>query len=158
MEKTEIRRREDEAIERHGWAIRGVFGSEDGSDPELAFTVGLHERGCPEIITLGMPYQVAGRLLNEVAEQLLAEHSGGSWLAVGQRLLPGWPVKLFGVPCQKHDLIGDAEAVLARSGGTAEVVQLCWSDSKGKFPWEAGFDSTLKESQPVMGRLPGGLH
>lgn len=149
---------EERLIAEHGWAIRGVFESDDGSTPSFAFTVGLHDRGCPELITFGVQYQIAGRFLNELAEQLVSGNRQDARLIAGPVVMQGWPVKFFLLQCAAGDLNGDVAAVLARSGGSAAVAQVCWSDEAGKFPWEPGFASSLVGVQPVLGTPPGALH
>jgi hypothetical protein len=154
----ELAIREERVIAQHGWAIRGVFASDDGSTPEFAYTVGLHDRGCPELITFGVQYRVAGSLLNELAGQLVGEGMEDFRLVVGPRAMEGWPVKFYILPCDPSALEDDAAGVLSRSGGQAKVAQVCWSDEAGNFPWEHGFDARLRGVQPVLGAPPGAAH
>lgn len=149
---------EERIIAQHGWAIRGVFESEDGEVPSFAFTVGLHDRGCPELITLGVQYLIAGRLLNELAEQLVQGERKDARLVSGPVAMEGWPVKFYLLPCSPGDLEGDMAKVLERSGGSAAVAQVCWSDEMGRFPWEPGYSASMLRSQPVLGTPPGALH
>ena len=59
---------EERMISVHGWAIRGIEECFEGGMPIYAHTVGLHQRGLSELIVVGLPYQMAGRFLNAVAD------------------------------------------------------------------------------------------
>ncbi|MBW8711109.1 MAG: DUF4262 domain-containing protein, partial [Mycobacterium sp.] len=50
-------------IRIHGWAVQSV---EDDRLP-FAYTIGLHDRGLPELLVTGLSPQPAARLLNDVA-------------------------------------------------------------------------------------------
>ena len=64
-------------IARQGWTVIGVFPTPDEPGPSLAYTVGLGERGLPELATYGLHVQIAHSLLNEVARRTVEE--GGLW-------------------------------------------------------------------------------
>lgn len=145
-------------IERCGWAVRGVFGAEDGSTPEFAYTVGLHLRGLPELIIFGLQYLVAGSILNALADQMLRDGVKDERLLEGPRALPGCPARLFALSGVAGMLVDEASVVLRHSDGRAAVLQVCWSDEMGRFPWAAGFNEQLADLQPLFGHAPGAAH
>jgi len=52
-----------EIVRVHGWAIQGV---EDERRP-YTYTIGLHDRGLPELLITGLRQESAARVLNDVA-------------------------------------------------------------------------------------------
>ena len=52
-----------ETIRINGWAVQGV---EDDRRP-YAYTIGLHDRGLPELLVTGLSPERAARVLNDVA-------------------------------------------------------------------------------------------
>ena len=62
----------------HGWAVSYV---ESDRNP-LAYTVGLHDCGLPELLITGVSAQRATRLLNIVAKDMM----GGRTLTPGQKV------------------------------------------------------------------------
>lgn len=61
-----------------GFAVQGVFPTDDDDGPSFCYTVGLTARGWPELIVLG-PIDVGHPLLNRVVE----------YLDSGERPVPG---------------------------------------------------------------------
>lgn len=57
-----------ETVDKHGWAAQYV----ESDRAPFAYTVGLHARVLPELLVTGLPPQPTVRLLNTVAEYLLA--------------------------------------------------------------------------------------
>src|SRR6476661_6742042 len=60
-----------ETIRINGWAVQGV---EDDRRP-YTYTIGLHDRGLPELLVTGLSPQRAARVLNDVAGAAV----GGRW-------------------------------------------------------------------------------
>src|SRR5262249_52869691 len=68
-------------IRIHGWAVQGV---EDDRLP-YAYTIGLHDRGLPELLVTGLPPEGAAGLLNDVAGAAVdgRDLAPGAHIAVG---------------------------------------------------------------------------
>ena len=131
------------ALEEHGWL---VVDSPDGA----ASTVGLTARGLPELVVLGLPSDVGGALLRELAERLLDGDLAADDVADGdpvEGLLEGRPPVLLTVP---RDLPSPAAEVY----GTVRLRQLVWPDADGRMPWDDGF--AHPDLQPLLGDPPVG--
>lgn len=61
-----------ETIRRHGWALQGVLGDEDG--PPFVYTVGLSGFGHPELILFATSQATAATVLNDLGELVRAGH------------------------------------------------------------------------------------
>jgi hypothetical protein len=128
----------------HGWAVQYV---EDDRRP-YAYTVGLHERGLPELLVTGVPPQRAVQLLNAVAE----------YVVNGGRPTPGHRISLpdgtlMEVVQVEHP---DAHMNVAAAfyGSDLRALQLVWADDRGHRPWCAEFaDGGV--AQPVLGVRAG---
>lgn len=58
-----------EIVRDHGWAVQFV---ESGQRP-FAYTIGLHDKGLPELLITGLPPQNSARLLNSIAHQIVED-------------------------------------------------------------------------------------
>src|SRR6201986_5499176 len=70
-----------EKVQQNGWIVQFV---QDDRTP-FAYTIGLHERGLPELLVTGMPPERANLVLSTVAEYLLK----GGRPVPGERMLVG---------------------------------------------------------------------
>jgi hypothetical protein len=129
-----------EKILAHGWAVQYV---EDDRRP-FAYTIGLHDRGLPELLVTGLAPRHATWLLNTFARRTL----------LGRRPAPGNQVSL---PAgTRVELVGVAQPdahlymAVAIEGPGIEAVQLVWADDRGRWPWAPGFDDG-RRPQPVLG-------
>src|SRR5687767_12106802 len=107
-------------IERCGWMVQAVSGR-----PRLAYTVGLTERGLPELVTTGLAPARAHVLLNSVAAAGLVLVPGES-VQVGEQVL-----EVVEVPHPDAHLF----TALALYGDALRAVQLVWADERGHWPW-----------------------
>jgi len=143
-------------IDEYGWAVMGVGGGacdtpgcDGGPDDdgiEFAYTIGLSTLGFPEIITYGLPQQVAHACLN----------------FLGQRVIAGKPPK---IGCPIEQVFRDSRGYLIDVADTSDLVvvgqiypetvatQLIWPDWRGRFPWESGYNR-WRYPQPLMGPPP----
>jgi hypothetical protein len=100
-----------ETIRRHGWALQGLDGDEDG--PPYVYTVGLSGFGHPELIVFATAQAAAARLLNELGELVRA----GRTLVAGQRVVaPSGDVHLLAFPEAEHWLFA-ADDLYGTPGG-----------------------------------------
>ena len=65
-------------MRKNGWAVQYV----ESDRTPLAYTVGLHDCGLPELLMTGVSAQRAMRLLNTVAKDMM----GGKSLTPGQKI------------------------------------------------------------------------
>lgn len=129
------------ALDEHGWLVV------DGPDG-AASTVGLTTRGLPELVVLGLPAEVGGALLHDLAERLLHGDLADVEVADGEPvdgLLDGRPPVLLTV---RQDLPSPAAGVF----GTARLRQLVWPDRDGRMPWDPGFAHA--DLQPLLAGPP----
>lgn len=132
-------------IERYGWAVRCVADS----DPALciAYTVGLSTHGHPEVVMTGLPADAGQAFLNIVGEIVVRE---GGRLEAGSsttELADGPAMPVIQVE-DKSDLTAVEELF-----GDVPALQVIWTDSRGRLPWEAGY-ANPPASQPLLGRAP----
>jgi hypothetical protein len=129
-----------EKILAKGWAVQYV---EDDRRP-FAYTIGLHDRGLPELLVTGLDPRPALWLLNTFARRALggkAPKAGKQvWLPAGTR------VELVRVAQPDAHLY----MAVAIEGPEIEAVQLVWADGRGRWPWAPGFDDG-RRPQPVLG-------
>ncbi len=123
-----------------GWAVQYV----EGDRRPFAYTIGLHDRGLPELLVTGLVARQSFWLLNTFAKRMLA----------GLRPIPGDQVSL---PARTRlELVGvehpDAHMgmAIALEGTGVTAVQLVWADGRGRWPWAPGFDDGQR-CQPVLG-------
>ena len=129
-----------ETVEKHGWAVQFV----ESDRTPYAYTVGLHERGLPELLVTGLAPQPAVRALNSVAEYLV---DGGKPVP-GERILIGGELLLEVVQVQHPE--AHMNVAVAFYGADLRALQLVWPDDRGHLPWCAAF-SNGNVRQPVLG-------
>ncbi len=122
-------------ISAHGWALQGVFG--DTPDSMFTYTVGLTEKGLPELWLGTLSPRQAGPILNDLARLSISRDG----LPVGEPLDIEWsvPFRLRGPVT-----IDDSEAFAAKAMYGEEavtVLQGLWADSQGRSPDEDGYDA-----------------
>lgn len=126
------------ALEEHDWLV--VHGPGAASS-----TAGLARQDLPELVVLGLPPEVGGALLHELAEHLLAGEPVPDEQPLGWLVEGGRPPVLLPVPTPP-----EMPAVQAL-GRPVQVRQLVWADDAGRMPWEPGADAT---GQPLLGPPP----
>jgi len=131
-------------IEAHGWAVRNV----SDADPAkcLSYTVGLTAHGHPEVVMTGLPPKVGSAFLNIVGDIVVRE--GGEFRAeeVTTELADGPAMPVIEVS-DKSDLTA-VDAIY----GDVQAVQIVWTDSAGRLPWEPGY-ANPPGSQRLLGSL-----
>ena len=127
-------------VHRNGWAVQGV----EGRHP-LAYTVGLTDRGLPELVVTGLRAGPAASLLNDVARQVLQQD-----VTPGQRLSSAqWELQVLAVEHPQEHLL----TATALYGDEVRGMQLVWPDDRGRYPWQAGHRSQ-RGGQRLLGRSP----
>jgi Domain of unknown function (DUF4262) len=109
-----------------------------------AYTVGLHDRGLPELLVTGLVPSWAGRLLNCIARDLVKGHV----LRPGEHIAHGADPIIEIVEVEHPDVhMGWA---IAFGGPDVRALQLVWADDYGRWPWDPEFDDGRRR-QPVLG-------
>jgi hypothetical protein len=129
-------------IRDHGWVVQFV---EDDRRP-FAYTIGLHDLGLPELMLTGLSSRSAYRVLNSIAHTMVDDDTvfaPGSHIDYQDEFL------LEVVEVEHPDVY---LAFAIRLGGPElRALQLVWTDSRGRFPWEPGWRHGRRR-QPVFGR------
>lgn len=129
-------------IDTYGWAIRNV----SDADPTkcLSYTVGLTAHGHPEVVMTGLPPEAGTAFLNIVAEIVVRE--GGRFTAgeATTELADGPAMPVLAV-MDKTDLTA-VDAIY----GDVPALQIVWTDSGGRLPWEPGY-ANPPGSQRLLG-------
>jgi hypothetical protein len=132
-------------IERHGWAVRMVAPRLGEEGTVFAYTVGLTAIGHPEIVEQGLPNDIGQSFLNIVGEEVRKGRRFEAGSIVTDLSEGGQPVAFLRV----DDTSG--LTAVERIYGAVNALQLVWSDSAGRLPWELGF-APGADRQPLLGR------
>lgn len=130
----------------HGWHVIGIPDDEAG--PGFVFTVGVYLRTRqPEILMMGVPLEPAHRVLNAIAEHLMA----GGTIIPGQRypdFVDGRDVLFRPIhPSQYREYLGCANWFYRSLSGPYPALQCVWPDLHGHFPHESEFDARFSGRQ-----------
>lgn len=137
-------------IKEYGHALQGVFG-DGGTNDTFTYTVGLSGMDHPELIIIGLPYQVAGVLLNDMADRV---HQGQRF-AAGQiidDLVHNFPVVLIEVSDTTERLTVSNALYAIREPITA--LQIVYPDAESRWPWQEGSGVAKTD---LLGPVPDGL-
>jgi len=134
-------------VGEYGWAISGSHG--DGQAPPWAYSVGvwLTCQG-PELLLCGLPLESAAAVINAI----------GARIADGADVGPGTVLDDI---CQAPLAIRPVDASWRAAGllTTSDTfygmvrppyLQVVWSDTDGRFPWESRFQPGFHGYQPLL--------
>ncbi|MCW6004295.1 DUF4262 domain-containing protein [Micromonospora sp. CPCC 205371] len=145
----DIMRRHQELIDQHGWAVTGVFPTEDDPGAPFAYTIGLTAHGFPELIIAGLDPATSQLLLNDLARRVFDR---AQRFTTGQRisdLLAGYDAIIVEGPATEALYPGVAFANYGKERVTLQ--QVVWPDRHGHFPWEPEY-TIDPQVQPLLGR------
>lgn len=139
----------DAVIAQHGWAVQGVVAEEGvvvAGPPSWCYTVGLEDRGLPELLIVGLDPRTAQTILNDAAQHLI---DGAAW-SHGDRveeLLRGYDMAVVAVTDEVATAGDWFNVAFARRGSRTDldVLQLVWPDRDGDY-----LDTAR---QPILGAL-----
>lgn len=126
--------------------------AETDAVPEHAFTVGMWRTWRhPEVIAFGLPAAVLHALFELIADEV----DGGRRLVAGEKyedFLSGYPIQVRAVSkAQAARFLPLAATV---NGEDAfEVLQVCWPDRRGRWPWEETVHDSVRQLQPILDRV-----
>jgi hypothetical protein len=131
-------------IDTYGWAIRNVAAA----DPQecLSYTVGLTAHDHPEVVMTGLPPEVGTAFLNIVGEIVVREGRRFQAGEATDELADGRSMPVI----QVTDMSGLAAVRAIYDDATA--LQIIWTDSGGRLPWEPGY-ANPPGSQRILGPI-----
>lgn len=145
------RERMEEIIRRHGFMVQAVFATQEEPDSlPFQYTIGLHDRGLPELVSIGLPGDVGHALLNDVAAVIAQRKEAGEPLA-GEVSHERWPLPFYLLAADVPKAEDYATGARNRSAGEAQYLQVCWPDKHGRFPWHGDAEGSYKDAQPLLG-------
>ncbi len=148
----------DKAIFQHiremGWSVLLIEDDPETNDnePEFAYSVGLHfTHRLPEILLIGLPGEIAGPIINQVAAALV----DGFRPTPGQAYADFATVPLAFLPVgKKHFSHWMGSGWWFYRGQDFPVLQCIWPLKNGLFPWDDGYDPAALEHQPLLWEPP----
>jgi hypothetical protein len=136
-------------VRKHGCHIVGILPDERG--PGYDFSVGLFlNYGHAELVIFGLEGRDAANVINDVRDRAAA---GQKYVAgdVCDDLLIDTRVCFVEVPLQAYPpYFGTALWFYGTASRPFPILQIVWPDRHGHFPWETGYDASLKKYQPVL--------
>ena len=138
----------EQIIQRHGWAVQSVFADPEADEPSFSYSIGLCQKGLPELIVLGLPHPLASELLHILARRLM--DMGQDYKSLVGIVDVGFNVPVFLHPCRAEDVKDYALRAIHRGGPKISFLQVCFPNPQGKFAWEVGF-----EGHPKLYRILG---
>jgi hypothetical protein len=145
----DLMRRQQQLIDRYGWAVTAVFPTDDAPGAPFAYTVGLTTHGYPELIISGLDPTISQTLLNDLAARV---YDRAEQFTAGQRisdLLAGYDAVIVEGPATEALHPGAAFARYGRD--RVSLQQIVWPDPRGRYPWDPGY-AYGPDVQPVLGR------
>jgi hypothetical protein len=130
-----------ETIRGHGWAVQFV----ESDRRPFAYTIGLHDRGLPELLICGLPPDIATRVLNSIAHMIVDD---GTVLAPAMHIDYQDRFLIEVVEVQHPDV--HLKFAVRLCGPRVRALQLVWADDCGRWPWDTGWDHG-RRWQPVLG-------
>lgn len=115
----------------------GIMGN-----PGWNYTIGLTDRGKPELVVFGLPQRVGHDVLDNAVERLDEIRDG----AILDRIATAFPTAFREIPAVEANerFLIQAERFYGR---VVPVIQLVWPDPTGLFPWQPGCDARMAAIQ-----------
>ncbi|NLR92129.1 DUF4262 domain-containing protein [Flammeovirga agarivorans] len=139
-----------ENIKENGYHIGVIEG--DDYLPAFAFSIGLYKSyQHPEIIVFGLPMEMMKVTINTLCD---AVKKGTKYKANTEYndILNKFPVKFLEVNKAYYSDYLRYNSWVYDHSNNFPAVQLVWTDNKGNFPWDTGFNSKWKFNQPLLDR------
>lgn len=125
-------------IARVGWAVQGVFG--ETPEDMFSYTIGLTDKGLPELWIGTLGPQQSQPVLNGLAELALSRHGRGEALPIGEPIDAEYsvPFRLRGpVDVEAAEAFGAVRWAIDKP---VTLLQVLWPDNEGRFPDQDGYD------------------
>jgi hypothetical protein len=134
-------------IAEHGWLVLKVF--EEEGEPAFAFSTGLfHSYRHPEILMIGLPPDVAHRIINIIGGEA---RDGKQFEAdrLYDNILEGYDCAFVQVSKARYKkYLGTA--VWFYGGEDFPTLQCVWPDRNGCFPWDVEAPEAFCLRQPIL--------
>lgn len=139
----------DKAIEDPGWMVMGI----PDADPCFCYTIGLLKSfNHPEIIVFGLRLEIAHPLLNVVGFHIKAGkvyEPGKRYDDIAQRYDTQFvEVTFSNIQEYFGSLIGYYR--FHNDATPIQALQLVWTDTQNRFPWDEGFEEKFRAAQPLL--------
>jgi hypothetical protein len=134
-----------EMLRHHdGWQVQFV---EHDKRP-FAYTVGLHDRGLPELLITGLNAHVSNRVLKSIGHMIVDD---GTLLAPAMHIDYEDRFLIEVIEVEHPDV--HLKFAAAIGGSNVRALQLVWADDRGRWPWDPGWGHGRRR-QPVLGVRP----
>lgn len=143
-----------EQIKKVGWYNLHI-GQED-NQAAFSFSIGhFQQHNHPELILVGLPAEVANQLLNIAVVKIVGAKERLEPYKKYDDFTEGLAVAFIPVELDFYrDYLGYANWYYGDLPKPYPVLQMVWPDREGYFPWEAEFDTSFKQAQPLLGFGP----
>ena len=136
-------------IARYGLQVIMVSGSD--YSPSFAYSIGLFETyKQPEIICFGLPDKLGHEIINDVAELMKKGETIKTHITYDTIFMDSRAEFLHVDDRNIDDYFGAALNYYATTKFPA--IQLLWTDTNDKFPWEENFEERFLHDQPLLDR------
>ena len=134
-------------VKQYGLEVVSIFEDERG--PGFAFSVGLYDvYNHPEILIIGLPQEVAHRVLNNLADDIKKGKHYTSEISYAG-ILKNHQCQFKTIDTQHYrEYLGFA--MWYYGGENFPALQCVWPDKNQLFPWDKKFDKKLQWYQPVL--------
>ena len=142
-------------VDRVGLHLFGIFGSED--NPPFTYTIGFAAHGLPEVIVFGLDMKMVAPFLNMYYDQIVNQKTreagpavleGDDWFNMPMSVINCDPDKIEEYAVQAFAFAEDI------GWSKPNFVQWVWPDTKGKLPWNAGYEKEkFGKVQPLLARF-----
>ncbi|HEX2172884.1 MAG TPA: DUF4262 domain-containing protein, partial [Dehalococcoidia bacterium] len=124
-------------IAKFGWHAQEVFPTPDDPGYPFTYTIGLTDKGHPELIVFGLPGDAAHKVL--IAALWKLEHGEVKEGELTDEILRRYPVVFRELPADKAAEDHTFQAAVYY-GRPVRFMQIIWPDRAGRFPWHPDCD------------------
>lgn len=145
----------DANISESGYALINIKSKSDG-DPVFTYTLGLSQKGLPELVFVRRPIHV----VQHVVTDLIAMNAGGwSYLQSGQKVQGVFEHDICLIEAQsavQTDIMkigGDYSESRNAQIDISNACIVCWPDGNGRFPDDIAYEKSI-ESNVIPFKAP----
>lgn len=141
-------------IEKRGYAIVYNEVNTTGGWVQTNHTLGLVKQGLPELLEFGLGESLGKQVLHDLAQLQIAQGPFTEGREIKDEILTegaDYSFKMVEIEPQYIDDVFGLNKFLFGPEIVATAMQVCYPDSKGRWPWDK--DSDLDE-MPRLGRRP----
>jgi Domain of unknown function (DUF4262) len=137
-------------IQTYGWHVTKFFGTGVEAGPEWAFSIGLFHSYChPEVIIFGLKLDICIALVHEIGGHIKTGKEYDVEGEYGDILRDPYKCAFrFVQPYHDRDYLG--YGCWFYQSDPFPTLQCFWPDKTGRFPWDEGCVSTVRDAQPLL--------